>query len=84
MSLPVHLVPSLEGTVVGAVVEVTGDEAHHAVAVRRLRVGEQVVLTDGLGRSVTGAVASTGKRVFAVEVASMSSVERPAPAFTVV
>jgi 16S rRNA (uracil1498-N3)-methyltransferase len=84
MSLPVHLVPSLEGTVVGAVVEVTGDEAHHAVAVRRLRVGEQVVLTDGLGRSVTGAVASTGKRVFAVEVASMRSVERPAPAFTVV
>jgi 16S rRNA (uracil1498-N3)-methyltransferase len=84
MSLPVHLVPSLEGTVVGAVVEVTGDEAHHAVAVRRLRVGEQVVLTDGLGRSVTGAVASTGKRVFALEVASMSSVERPAPAFTVV
>jgi 16S rRNA (uracil1498-N3)-methyltransferase len=84
MSLPVHLVPSLEGTVVGAVVEVTGDEAHHAVAVRRLRVGEQVVLTDGLGRSVTGAVGYTGKRVFAVEVASMSSVERPAPAFTVV
>ena len=84
MSLPVHLVPSLDGVVVGSTVEVTGDEAHHAVAVRRLRVGEEVVLTDGLGRSVTGAVASTGKRVFAVEVASMSSVERPAPAFTVV
>jgi 16S rRNA (uracil1498-N3)-methyltransferase len=84
MSLPVHLVPSLDGAAVGAVVEVTGDEAHHAVAVRRLRVGEQVVLTDGLGRSVTGEVSSTGKRVFAVEVASVSSVERPAPAFTVV
>ena len=27
----------------------TGDEAHHAVAVRRLRVGEQVALTDGAG-----------------------------------
>ena len=32
----------------GSTVEVTGDEAHHAVAVRRLRVGETVVLTDGL------------------------------------
>lgn len=84
MSLPVHLVPSLEGVAVGSVVEVTGDEAHHAVAVRRLRVGEQVVLTDGLGRSVIGAVESTGKRVFAVSVASVASLERPSPAFTVV
>ncbi len=84
MSLPVHLVPSLEGVVVGAVVEVTGDEAHHAVAVRRLRVGEQVVLTDGEGRSLTGAVTTTGKRVFTVEAALVSSVDRPSPAFTVV
>ena len=35
----------------------TGDEAHHAVAVRRLRVGEQVVLTDGAGHLGVGAVA---------------------------
>ena len=41
----------------GPSVEVTGDEAHHAVAVRRLRVGESVVLTDGAGTSVTGEVA---------------------------
>ena len=58
MSLPVHLVDSLVGVTPGSVVEVTGDEAHHAVAVRRLREGEQVVLTDGLGTSATGAVAS--------------------------
>ncbi len=32
MSLPVHLVPSLAGVRAGSVVEVTGDEAHHAVA----------------------------------------------------
>ena len=49
MSLPVHVVPSLDGVRVGSAVEVTGDEAHHAVAVRRLRVGESVVLTDGAG-----------------------------------
>ena len=51
-----------------ATVEVTGDEAHHAVAVRRLRAGEQVVLTDGAGTSAVGEVAGTGKRVFAVTV----------------
>ncbi len=84
MSLPVHLVESLAGVAPGSVVEVTGDEAHHAVAVRRLREGEQVVLTDGLGTSVTGSVASTGKRVFAVAVESVSHDDRPAPAITVV
>lgn len=84
MSLPVHLVPSLAEASVGSVVEVTGDEAHHAVAVRRLREGEQVVLTDGLGTSVTGAVASTGKRLFTVTVSSVERAERPDPAFTVV
>ncbi len=72
MSLPVHLVPSLSGVVAGAEVVVEGDEAHHAVAVRRLRVGEQVVLTDGGGTSVRGTVASTGKRVFAVTVDDVS------------
>lgn len=84
MSLPVHLVPSLDGVAVGSSVEVTGDEAHHAVAVRRLRVGEEVVLTDGAGHRVVGSVASTGKRVFAVSVTSFELVARPAPSFTVV
>lgn len=77
MSLPVHLVPSLAGIAAGSTVEVTGDEAHHAVAVRRLRVGEAVVLTDGAGRAATGTVASTGKRVFTVSVTDLA-VEPPA------
>lgn len=84
MSLPVHLVPSLDGVTAGRVVEVTGDEAHHAVAVRRLRVGEDVVLTDGTGHRVVGTVADTGKRVFRVAVTSAVVVARPAPSFTVV
>jgi 16S rRNA (uracil1498-N3)-methyltransferase len=84
MSLPVHLVPTLAGVVAGAAVEVEGDEAHHAVAVRRLRVGESVVLTDGAGTSAVGEVASTGKRAFAVTVASVSSTPAPEPAVVVV
>jgi len=84
MSLPVHVVPSLEGVAVGSAVEVTGDEAHHAVAVRRLRVGESVVLTDGAGRAVTGEVAGTGKRVFTVDVASVDEAARPEPELVVV
>ena len=84
MSLPVHLVATLDGVTVGSSVEVTGDEAHHAVAVRRLRVGEDVVLTDGAGHRVVGVVSDTGKRVFTVSVASHERLDRPAPSFTVV
>jgi len=84
MSLPVHVVPSLDGVAAGSAVEVTGDEAHHAVAVRRLRVGQQVVLTDGSGRSVTGSVASTGKRAFSVTVDRVEGVPPPEPELVVV
>jgi 16S rRNA (uracil1498-N3)-methyltransferase len=48
MSLPTFHVPDLAATAGGAV-EVTGDEAHHAVVVRRIRAGEQIALTDGAG-----------------------------------
>lgn len=84
MSLPVHLVPTLAGVGVGAEVTVEGDEAHHAVAVRRVRAGERVVLTDGAGVSVEGPVASTGKRVFTLSVETVSAVEPPAPEVVVV
>ena len=84
MSLPVHLVPSLAGVAVGGTVTVDGDEAHHAVAVRRLRVGERVALTDGAGASVVGEVTSTGKRVFTVTVADVAQQPAPTPAVTVV
>jgi 16S rRNA (uracil1498-N3)-methyltransferase len=84
VSLPVHWVPSLSGVRPGAAVEVTGDEAHHAVAVRRLRVGEQVGLTDGAGTSLTGTVATTGKRLLTVTADDVVTVPVPEPAFTVV
>ncbi|QIX27358.1 16S rRNA (uracil(1498)-N(3))-methyltransferase [Nocardioides sp. JQ2195] len=84
MTLPVHLVPTLAGVAAGSVVQITGDEAHHAVAVRRLRVGESVVLTDGVGTSAPGVVATTGKRVFTVEVADVHVEEKAQPSITVV
>ncbi|HEX5860939.1 MAG TPA: 16S rRNA (uracil(1498)-N(3))-methyltransferase [Nocardioides sp.] len=84
MSLPVHLVPSLADVSAGSVVTVGGDEAHHAVAVRRLRVGESVVLTDGLGTTAGGVVAATGRRMFEVTVSSISSAPAPEPSVVVV
>lgn len=41
----------------GAPVEVEGDEAQHAVRVKRLRAGEPVELMDGAGRRAPGQVA---------------------------
>ncbi|MFC6286701.1 16S rRNA (uracil(1498)-N(3))-methyltransferase [Nocardioides sp. GCM10027113] len=84
MSLPVHLVPSLDRVRVGSAVTVEGDEAHHAVAVRRLRIGEPVVLTDGAGTLATGEVAETGKRLLVVTVTAVDTPPEPDPAVTVV
>ncbi|WP_372729104.1 16S rRNA (uracil(1498)-N(3))-methyltransferase [Nocardioides sp.] len=84
MTLPLHLVPSLAGVVEGAGIEVTGDEAHHAVAVRRLRVGESVLLTDGEGATVVAEVVATGKRVFETVVRQVSRTTAPDPELVVV
>lgn len=84
MSLPVHLVPSLEDVHEGGTVTVEGEEAHHAVVVRRLRIGEQVLLTDGAGTVATAEVAGTGKRRLDATVAAVSHHPRPDPSVTVV
>jgi 16S rRNA (uracil1498-N3)-methyltransferase len=84
MSLHVHLVPSLAGVSVGAPVTVEGAEAHHAVAVRRLAVGEPVLLTDGVGRVAECEVTATAKARLDVVVRSVSSVPAPVPEVVVV
>lgn len=84
MSLPVHLVESLAEAVPGAVVTVAGDEAHHAVAVRRLKVGERVVLTDGRGGRILGEVSGMGKRRLEVDVCEVETLPAPQPSCTVV
>jgi 16S rRNA (uracil1498-N3)-methyltransferase len=84
MSLPVHWVESLAGVGPGDQVEVAGDEAHHAVAVRRLRTGEPLALTDGAGTTVTGMVGTTGKRRLTVEVETAATSPEPEPRVTVV
>lgn len=84
MSLPVFHVPDLDGVAVGGRVEVTGDEAHHAVTVRRVRVGERVALTDGAGTTVVCTVEETGRRVLSATVDDLSRVEAEVPRVTVV
>ncbi|WP_232677012.1 16S rRNA (uracil(1498)-N(3))-methyltransferase [Nocardioides sp. R-C-SC26] len=84
MSLPTHLVPDLDGVRIGDLVTVDGEEAHHAVAVRRLRVGEQVLLTDGVGHVVVAEITHTAKRTFDARALQVRQDAAPLPAVTVV
>lgn len=62
MSRPVFFLDSASDLVVGASCVLDGPEGHHAVAVRRVRVGEQLVLTDGRGACVDVEVSALGRR----------------------
>lgn len=53
---------------VGDEVELTGDEGRHAAAVRRLRVGERVLVSDGAGTGVRGEVTRVDKASIALRV----------------
>ncbi|MET0838640.1 MAG: 16S rRNA (uracil(1498)-N(3))-methyltransferase [Marmoricola sp.] len=83
MSLPVFLGP-VTGVKVGDEVVVEGDEARHAVVVRRIRVGEQVVLVDGAGVSAACTVTTTSKNALHASVLSVATSARPTPSVTVV
>ncbi|AKA03860.1 16S rRNA methyltransferase [Streptomyces noursei ZPM] len=85
MTAPVFLVESLAGVRAGSTLTVDGPEGRHAVSVRRLRVGEEVVLTDGAGTGAEGTVAAVeGKDRLTVAVTGLRTEEPPAPTLTVV
>ncbi len=59
---------ALDRPAVGQVVELTGEEGRHAAAVRRLRVGEIVLVSDGNGTAIRGPVAAADKNGLSVTV----------------
>ena len=85
MTAPVFVVESLAGVGPGSIVELDGPEGRHAVSVRRLQPGEDVVLTDGLGRGAAGAVVRTeGKDRLFVAPVEFPVEPEPSPRITVV
>jgi 16S rRNA (uracil1498-N3)-methyltransferase len=69
----------------GGIVVLEGPEGRHAVSVRRLRAGEEVVLTDGEGTGAHGTVAQvSGKDRLQVAVTSVRTEDVPRPRITVV
>lgn len=85
MTAPVFLADP--GTLDGSpgLVALTGPEGRHAVSVRRLQPGEEIVLTDGAGRGAYGTVAAVeGKDTLTVRVRELREEPAPAARITVV
>ena len=68
----------------GGTVELSGDEARHAVTVSRVRAGERISIGDGRGILVHGVVTSTGPRELALEADEIVVEEPPATRITLV
>ncbi|MGA5449320.1 16S rRNA (uracil(1498)-N(3))-methyltransferase [Streptomyces umbrinus] len=83
MTAPVFVVDVVPG---GPEFVLDGPEGRHAVSVKRLRAGEEVVLTDGHGRWTEGVVkAAEGKdRLVVTGIAEVLEEPEPAPRITVV
>lgn len=78
--MPLHFV--LDGPTdadVGDAVTLTGVEAHHAAAVRRVRVGEQVTVGDGRGIWLTGECESVSAREVDVRVTGRTELPAASP-----
>jgi 16S rRNA (uracil1498-N3)-methyltransferase len=83
MTAPVFLTDA--GRLAVGTVLLDGPEGRHAVSVRRMRVGEEDVLTDGAGPGAVGTVAAVeGKDRLEVTVTALRTEPPPAPRITVV
>lgn len=83
MTAPVFIVEP--GALAGDRIVLSGAEGRHAVSVRRLRIGEDIVLTDGAGTGAYGTVAAVeGKDHLEVAVTALRSEPAPRPRITVV
>ncbi len=83
MTLPLHLVERavLDGRVVGDVVVLDGAEGRHAVTVRRTRVGEHLLVSDGEGLRAEGEVVALGPGTLDLRLVGVRLDPPPSPRF---
>lgn len=63
--LTLFLVDKLEDS---NLIDVAGDEAHHAIKVLRINVGEEILISDGAGNWVRASVENIEKKTFTAKV----------------
>jgi 16S rRNA (uracil1498-N3)-methyltransferase len=66
------------------VIEVEGDEAHHAIKVLRINLGEEVLISDGSGNWVRAKVEDIAKKSFSLRVLERGFQESRSPKLVVV
>ena len=86
MTLPLFLVEPavVAGATVGSRVLLDGPEGRHAATVRRIGVGEQVMLADGHGLRLTCAVVAAGRADLDLSVVEVALEPEPQPRFVLV
>ena len=84
MTLPTFVLPDVGSAAVGEVVTLDGSEGHHAADVRRMRVGEEVVLTDGAGAVARARTTEVRRGSLAAEIVSLATVAPETPRVVVV
>jgi 16S rRNA (uracil1498-N3)-methyltransferase len=81
VSLPLFLVAELPA---GPSYTLDGPEGHHAAAVQRLRVGEELVLCDGRGGTAAAVVTAAGRASLDLSINSIGYAEQPDPRLVVI
>ena len=65
-------------------IEVSGDEAHHAIKVLRINVGEEILISDGAGNWVRASVENIEKKTFTAMVLERGFQQEKSPRLIVV
>ena len=79
--LTLFLVDKLESS---QSIEVAGDEAHHAIKVLRIKLGQEILVSDGAGNWVRAVVENIEKKTFIAKVLERGFQEEKSPRLIVV
>ena len=86
MTAPLFFVSAdrLAGAAQGSVIVLDGSEGHHGATVKRIGVGEQVLLTDGAGHRVDAVVESVGTGELCLRLHAMTQEPQPLTRFVLI
>jgi 16S rRNA (uracil1498-N3)-methyltransferase len=84
MTLAMFVLPEVAGCAAGDSVVLEDDEGHHAAVVRRVTVGEQVLLTDGAGTVARCRVTEVARGTLTADVLDVQVRPAERPRLTVV
>jgi len=67
-----------------SIIEIDGDEAHHAIKVLRIEIGEEILISDGAGNWARASVESIERKSFTAKVIERGYQEAKTPRLVVV